>query len=60
MMKARVGIGGGDLDITSRVKVTWVLPPGQEEFVLPPLASKQETTLPSLKYAACSSIRGLS
>lgn len=49
MMKARVGIGGGDLDVTSGVKVTWIFPPGQEGVVLPPFASKSETTLPSLR-----------
>jgi hypothetical protein len=43
MMKARVGIGGGDLDITSGVKVTWVLPPGQEGMVLPTTAHRTET-----------------
>jgi hypothetical protein len=43
MMKARVGIGGGDLDVTSGVKVTWVLPPGQEGVVLPTTAHKSGT-----------------
>jgi hypothetical protein len=43
MMKARVGIGGGDLDVTSSVKVTWVLPPGQEGVVLPTTAHKTGT-----------------
>lgn len=43
MMKARVGIGGGDLDAASGVKVTWVLPPGQEGVVLPVTAVKSET-----------------
>jgi len=42
MMKARVGIGGGDLDVASGVKVTWVLPPGQEGVVLPATAFKSE------------------
>jgi len=43
MMKAKVGIGGGDLDIKSVVKVTWVLPPGQEGMVLPTTARKTGT-----------------
>ena len=43
MMKAKVGIGGGDLDIKSVVKVTWVLPPGQEGMVLPTTAHKTGT-----------------
>ena len=49
MMKARVGIGGGDLDVTSVVKATWALPSGQEGVVLPPCPAKQEIAFPSLK-----------
>jgi hypothetical protein len=49
MMKAKVGIGGGDLDITSGVKVTWVLPPGQEGVVLPTIAPKRETGISNLE-----------
>jgi hypothetical protein len=49
MMKARVGIGGGDLDVTSGVKVTWVLPPGREGVVLSSSAPKQETASLTLR-----------
>jgi hypothetical protein len=49
MMKAKVGIGGGDLDITSGVKVTWVLPPGQEKVSLPPSALKNETAVSDVR-----------
>jgi hypothetical protein len=49
MMKARVGIGGGDLDVTSGVKVTWVLPPGQEGVVLPPSASRSDIPIQRAK-----------
>jgi hypothetical protein len=49
MMKAKVGIGGGDLDIKSEVKVTWVLPPGQEGVVLPPSASRSEIPMQRAK-----------
>jgi hypothetical protein len=43
MMKAKVGIGGGDLDVASGVKVTWVLPPGQEGMILPTTARRTGT-----------------
>jgi hypothetical protein len=49
MMKAKVGIVGGDLDVTSGVKVTWVLPPGQESVMLPSPATKQDITFPSFR-----------
>jgi len=49
MMKAKVGIGGSDLDVTSLIKVTWVLPSGKEGVVLPPCPPKQEIAFPSLK-----------
>jgi len=49
MMKARVGIGGGDLDVASGVKVTWVLPPGQEGVVLPLSAPKREIAVSDLR-----------
>jgi len=49
MMKAKVGIGGGDLDVASGVKVTWVLPPGQEGVVLPSSAAEQEPANSSLR-----------
>jgi len=49
MMKAKVGIGGSDLDITSLVKVTWALPPGQDEVVLPAPAPKSDTPVQTVK-----------
>jgi hypothetical protein len=41
MMKARVGIVGGDLNVESVVKVTWVLPPVQGDVILPPHSAKE-------------------
>jgi hypothetical protein len=41
MMKARVGIVGGDLNVESVVKVAWVLPPGQGDVILPPHSAKE-------------------
>ena len=58
MMKARVGIGGGDLDVASGVKVTWVLPPGQEGVVLPLSAPKPGHAVSDLRSAAFPSLQG--
>lgn len=49
MMKARVGTGGNVLDVTSVVKVTWSLPPGQDGAVLPATASKSDTPVQTVK-----------
>jgi len=52
MMKAKVGIVGGDLNVESAVKVTWILPSGQEGVLLPSVVTKSGIAVESARSAA--------